>query len=113
VAVARQYYEGLGATEIKEIGKPYDLLVRGLGKELHVEVKGSSVEAGAVELTVNEVTHAHNHKPTDLVVVDCIRFRKRSDGEYVTSGGQRRVWRDWEPEDALLSPTRFRYDLPD
>lgn len=108
---AKQHYFVQGATEIIELGKPYDLLVRGLGAERHVEVKGSSTSAIAVELTANEVYHAHHHVPTDLVVVDGIEFR-RAESEYELSGGQLHVFADWQPEEEHLSPTRFRYDLP-
>ena len=40
-------------------------------EELHVEVKGSTQTADNVELTRNEVLHAHEIR-TDLYVVDCI-----------------------------------------
>lgn len=86
---ARWYCETRGATEVIALGKPYDLLVKGLGPDRHVEVKGSSRLRQSVELTVNEVWHAHNHEPTDLVVVDHID-----------------VVRD-------LSPARYLYDLPE
>lgn len=108
---ASQYYLEQGATRVEELGKPYDLRVIGLGPERHVEVKGSSVAVSAVELTVNEVTHAHNHKPTDLVVVDRISVSRQPDGEYVTSGGIMRIWRNWEPDHERLAPTQYRYSL--
>jgi hypothetical protein len=109
---AKRHYFGLGATEVVELGKPYDLHVKGLGPDLHVEVKGSSGRAVAVELTVNEIRHAHNHKPTDLVVVDEIEVRKVDD-DYQLSSGKLRIWRNWRPEERHLSPTQFRYDLPE
>jgi uncharacterized protein DUF3883 len=111
VREARRYYVEQGATRVDELGKPYDLRVIGIGPERHVEVKGSSVVASAIELTVNEVTHAHNHKPTDLVVVDKISVRRGTDGEYVTSGGNLRIWTNWEPNQERLAPTHFRYPL--
>ncbi|MGW5053700.1 protein NO VEIN domain-containing protein [Actinokineospora sp. NPDC004072] len=95
-----------------ELGKPYDLLVLGLGRERHVEVKGSVLAVGAVELTVNEVTHAHNHHPTDLVVVDQIAITEGEDGKPQAAGGSMRIWRDWRPEANRLALTRYRYDLP-
>ena len=78
---------------MEELGKPYYLRVLGLGPERHIEVKGSSVDAAAIELTSNEVAHAHNHKPTDLVVVDHIETQRRNDGGYDTTGGQLRIWK--------------------
>lgn len=111
VRAASRYYTDKGATRVDELGKPYDLRVIGLGPERHVEVKGSSVAASAIELTVNEVTHAHNHKPTDLVVVDQISVRRGPDGEYATAGGVLRIWTNWEPDQERLAPTQFRYSL--
>jgi hypothetical protein len=111
VGQAKAHYLKLGATKIEELGKPFDLVVHGLGPERHVEVKGSSVEALAVELTANEVTHARNYAHTDLVVVDRIRWTRDAGGAYTTSGGNLRIWSSWRPEDEYLSTTRFRYEL--
>lgn len=38
---AVDFYAALGATDIEELGKPYDLRLLLNGRELHVEVKGS------------------------------------------------------------------------
>lgn len=110
---ARWYYEKRGATEVIALGKPYDLLVKGLGPDRHVEVKGSSRLRQSVELTVNEVWHAHNHAPTDLVVVDRIEVGRDAAGKYVLSGGVLRVLENWRPDERDLSPTRYLYDLPE
>jgi hypothetical protein len=64
-----------------------------------------------VELTRNEVTHAREIR-TDLYVVDRIRWDVRADGTISTSGGRERLWADWEPAEAALTPTRFSYQLP-
>lgn len=110
--LAKHHYFNLGATQIIERGKPFDLIVLGLGADRHVEVKGSSMLLSGVELTLNEVTHAQNHQPTDLFVVDQIKAQRRSDGPYETSGGRCRVWPDWIPSELGLKPTRFSYSLP-
>jgi len=109
---AKSHYIDLGAVKIEELGKPYDLVVYGLGPVRHVEVKGSSVEAVAVELTVNEVTHARTYPHTDLIVVDRIAWRRDGKGGYTASGGHLRAWESWQPDDDALAPTQFRYDLP-
>lgn len=109
---AKRLYRDRGATEIVELGKPYDLLVRVDGREIHVEVKGSTTRAVAVELTVNEVQHAHNHAPTELIVIDEIEYRQ-VDGIYRLLGGRARVWRNWVPDFESLEPTRYRYELPE
>lgn len=110
---ATWYYRRRGATDVIPLGKPYDLLVKGLGPDRHVEVKGSTQPRQSVELTVNEVWHAHNHEPTDLVVVDRIDVKRNAAGEYELSGGVLRVLENWRPDEADLSPTRYLYDLPE
>ncbi len=96
----------VGATE------SYDLRAVKEAEEIHVEVKGSTGTADTVELTTNEVQHAHGHR-TDLVVVDRITWTRRPDGTIETEGGRRRHWAGWRPSDADLNPTRYRYRLPD
>lgn len=113
VSLAKDHYLSMGASEIEDLGKPFDLLVRGLGAVRHVEVKGSTAtDLGVVELTVNEVVHAANHQPTDLVVVDAISLDSGNPDELSARGGRLRVWRDWVPTTANLSPTRYAYELP-
>ncbi len=112
VQLAIDHYRALGATQIKELGAPYDLNVMLPGGERHVEVKGSALSSVAVELTANEVAHARNFAHTDLVVVDEITWQTDSAGAYRTSGGNLRVWENWGPDDNDLAPTRYRYDLP-
>lgn len=109
----RQHYLGLSAAEVKELGKPYDLCIIGLGAERHVEVKGSTTRTPVVELTVNEVMHANNHHPTDLFVVDEIAVDRLSDGRYEGRGGTIRKWPDWKPDARALAPTRYCNSLPE
>lgn len=95
----------VGATE------SYDVLALRDGEEVHVEVKGSSSDAFAVELTDNEVAHRIDNVLRALVVVDHIDWFE-ADGAVLTKGGRPRVWFRWEiSADALVS-TRYRYTLP-
>lgn len=111
--VALAYYKGIGATEWKELGKPYDLTVIVDGVERHCEVKGSSMIIDTVELTINEVNHGQMYPNADLIVVDDIKVtRDRTTGAILTSGGRRRVWTDWSPADDALEARRFAYALP-
>jgi hypothetical protein len=71
----------VGATQ------PYDLHATNDAEEIHIEVKGSSGTAEKVELTRNEVDHAHG-VATHLVVVDQIEWRRLPSGEVQTSGGR-------------------------
>lgn len=99
-------------TEFEILGKPYDIALTMGGKERHVEVKGSSLLLDTVELTINEVTHAADNQPTDLVVVDRIDWVRKADGSVSTSGGRLRVWYDWKPASTALAPRKYAYTLP-
>jgi hypothetical protein len=113
--VAREYYEGLGATDYEELGKPYDIRVVVDGVERHCEVKGSSVRLDQVELTWREVEHGTDYAPMDLIVVDEIEPKRDLVSGEVTHGvgGRRRVWSNWSPEPERLKPTAYAYTLPD
>jgi hypothetical protein len=113
VEVAKAHYLSLGASDITELGKPYDLRVQIDGKTRHVEVKGSTIaDIEEIQVTQGEVIHARNWEMTDLVVVDGIRAWEGEDGNIETDGGVLRVWRDWVPADHALTPTQLRYRLP-
>lgn len=107
VAIATAHYQQLG-WHVTELGKPYDLKCRRQDDELHVEVKGTTGAAAAVELTINEVDHARGADITDLFVVSEIVVND----DYSTSGGTTHLFDDWSPAEEDLKPTRFRYDLP-
>lgn len=113
VRMAIEHYRAIGATEIEERGKPYDLRVILDGDERHVEVKGSvGDELDSVQLTQGEVDHARTYQPTDLFVVDGISAARGADGTVATSGGVVRIWVGWVPSDKALRPTHLRYTLP-
>ncbi len=113
VDLAVAHYREQGATQIEELGKPYDLRVVIGGDERHIEVKGSTgIEVGSVQLTQGEVLHAMSWAATDLVVVDSIDCWRDDSGVVRTSGGRMRVWSDWVPQQAHLVPTHLRYQLP-
>ncbi len=111
VDTAIEFYRAAGATDVVRLGKPYDIKLRIDDSELHVEVKGSSMLIDTVELTINEVRHAGDHQPTDLVVVDDIDWQRVPAG-IETSGGRFRRWSGWMPSAEDLAPTRYAYRLP-
>lgn len=115
MALARTHYEAL-EWSVETKGAPYDLLCTRDEEYLRVEVKGTTGGAGDVELTVNEVSSARNH-PSELFVVSNIRAPKKTgtDGEvfFPTSGGEARVLRNWQPDDADLLASKYRYRIPD
>jgi hypothetical protein len=113
VLLTRAHYIELGATEIVELGKPYDLRVTLGGTERHVEVKGSTIpDLESVLVTQGEVSQARNWAKTDLVVVDGILLERDTGGQVAASGGRLRRWDDWTPEERDLRPTHLRYFIP-
>ncbi|TDK26591.1 DUF3883 domain-containing protein [Arthrobacter crusticola] len=110
--VAAGYYAGIGGTDLIELGKPYDIRVTVDGTDRHAEVKGSSMMIDTVELTFNEVHHAHGYGATDLIVVDSIEWARRPNGTVITRGGRMRVWSNWEPAAECLKARTFAYTLP-
>ena len=113
VAKAIGHYSALGATEVTEVGKPYDLRMRFGGAEVHVEVKGSTRTLEFVTLTRNEVNHARETLGTQLFVVDGIELLTGVDGNVATSGGRVRVWAAWVPTVESLTPMVFQHRLKD
>lgn len=113
VMLAVDYFTQLGYA-VANVGnvESFDLLVTGQADTRHVEVKGSSGRATTVELTDGEVRHATEYQPTDLFVVDHITWWREPDGSVSTDGGTPRVLHDWAPTHDLLTPTRYRYQVP-
>lgn len=108
------HYEGKGY-DVYNVGayRPYDILALREAEELHIEVKGSSIEdVASVELTRGEVNHGRM-STTHLVVVDSIRWERLPSGEIRTYDGRARIWRTWSPAPDSLEPTRYRHSLPD
>lgn len=91
--------------------RSYDIeAVRG-AEVLHVEVKGSATSGVyTVDLTRREVEHARTDR-TLLAVVEGIAWQRTATG-IETTGGTSRLWWDWEPSDAHLVVTDYRYTLP-
>ena len=114
VGLVMRYYKELGYN-VADVGatESYDVLAIQKAQELHIEVKGSTGTASAVELTANEVTHARAGIPTDLVVVDEIKWARLQDGTIQANGGRRRSWRNWAPAERDLTASRYRYRLPE
>jgi hypothetical protein len=111
--VALQYYDSIGGTNPRELGKPYDIAISVGAVERHCEVKGSSMIVDTVELTINEVNHGNDCGNVDLIVVDGIDYeRDKETGDIHAHGGRLRVWTDWSPADGALRPQKFAYTLP-
>jgi len=111
--LAKDYYqrEGFAVDDVSKT-QSYDLCCTGHGREVHVEVKGTTTGGSKVELTINEVNHARGTKwRTDLFVVSEIKVTT-TNGEFKTAGGKCRIATAWNPADEDLAPIRFCYTIP-
>ncbi|MBH0129981.1 protein NO VEIN domain-containing protein [Salinibacterium sp. NK8237] len=109
--VATRYYDELGASDIEERGRPYDLHFDLNGQRVFVEVKGSQNRIDEVFVTYNEVEHANENKRTELFVVDDIECKIGESDDWVTSGGRIRRWLSWKPTSDSLKPIQYRHTL--
>ncbi len=91
--------------------RSYDLHATRNTTTVHVEVKGTSGTATAVNLTKNEVQVARTADISLLYVVDKVFWTPRDD-EIEVSGGRERHWWNWRAEEELLTATEYRYELP-
>jgi Domain of unknown function (DUF3883) len=96
---------------VSDVGtkKPWDITAILGSLELQVEVKGSTTDRSAVDITEGEVRHAEDHQRTLLVVIDKIKM----DDQLKCSGGRWRHWVDWLPVREELIATAYRHPLPD
>ena len=111
VETAKAFYVGLGATDIEELGKPYDLKLRLGGYEVHVEVKGSRNLLDSVFVTRNEVHEARAFLHTHLLVVDDIRYRALEASGWQLEGGRIRHWDNWKPSPESLTAIQYSHEL--
>jgi hypothetical protein len=90
MTLATEYYRHeLGWTQVKPLGKPFDLVcIKESGEEKHVEVKGTTGAGNDVIYTPNEIKHFRECPyGADLVVVRDIEV-DRTTTPYTTSGGE-------------------------
>ena len=114
MAEATDYYAASGWDVIDvSAAHPFDLLCRRNGRELHVEVKGTTTEGREVVLTPNEVAHARaQHPNVALVVVSRIRVSLGSDGMPLAHGGNMVVYEPWTIDSGCLTPLSFTWTAP-
>ncbi|GLW98211.1 DUF3883 domain-containing protein [Microtetraspora sp. NBRC 16547] len=112
VTRATTYFENLGYT-VEDVGasRSYDLHAARDTEELRIEVKGSTLCADSVELTLNEVNNADGELSV-LVVVDQIARLDDGFEDPQLGGGRLRAWWPWKPAAEDLSPTRYLCQLP-
>lgn len=111
---ARHYREA--GWEVEDVssrrGLGYDIRCTRNGEELHVEVKGVSTDGSEVNLTRNEVEHAHEHPRPVLFVVSGIEVSYADGGGPVAGGGTARILDPWRVGDGELAALSYSYRLP-
>lgn len=107
---AKVSYPGAEDTSLTE---SFDLRSYENGEEVHVEVKGTIGSGNFILVTANEIENALSYEwRTDLYVVSQIQLA-RQDDEYIASGGNTHIVRNWSPSMDDLTPTQYRYRIPE
>jgi len=112
VKAAITHLSALGFTEIEDVGSvsSFDLLARGPGKQLSVEVKGSTGPAASVILTRNEVNYQKEIYPLNgLFVLSNIQLDRIPTTE--ASGGEVLFISPWLITESNLKPISFEYKI--
>lgn len=101
------HYESLGYL-VEDVGTtgPWDITATRGTEVLHIEVKGSTTDRLAIDITEGEVRHAEDRE-TILIVIDQIRMNDSLE----CSGGRWRYWLKWVPDRDTLLATAYRYPL--
>lgn len=114
VAAAAQYFKRRGY-RVENVGavKSYDLECWKGGRELRVEVKGTTGDGSELLLTTHEVTHARRARvDLALFVLANIALRTRAGRKPSCSGGRSHVYWPWKiAEDGVLSPVGWTYSV--
>ena len=91
VKLAHDHYLSDGY-QVKELGKPFDLLCERQQEVIHVEVKGSRSQLNSVIVTVNEITDARlSAWRSDLFIVEGIFIDAVDTAKPKAHGGNARV----------------------
>ena len=115
--LAEEHMRSQGWTSVERLGKPFDLVCgkttsEGESIEKHVEVKGASGGASAVEYTPNEVDHFRSCPyGADLIVVRDITVTGDSP-DFFASGGELLHVENYRAPDDHLSPIKWQGVVP-
>jgi hypothetical protein len=111
---AKAYFSAVGFDDIKEKGKPYDLLCRKQsGETIFVEVKGTTTPGHAIILTSNEVGHAEEKRASmALYVLSEIAVAKEG-ARFILNGGIESIHWPWHIDRTRLKALAYMYQLKD
>lgn len=108
MTAATRYFKARGY-RVEDVSKtkPYDLRCRKNGREVHVEVKGTTTPGETIILTKNEVKHAARPKSDCILfILHSIRLTKGN-----ARGGKRAIHEPWRPEPTRLTPITYTYRI--
>jgi len=110
VGDVKRHYEDTLGYNVENVGsrEAWDLTARKGAEELHIEVKGSTMDRLVIDVTDGEVRHAEDNGNTMLIVIDHIQM----DSQLACSGGRWRYWSRWVPDRTELIATAYRHPLP-
>lgn len=93
--------------------EPFDLLCsnRRGGRELRVEVKGTTGDASTILVTRNEVNSARAHR-TALFIVSGLTWADKTTAVLNPGGWKKDVIEPWSPADQDLEPTAYEWRNP-
>jgi hypothetical protein len=108
---AEEHYAS--AWDVRDVSSKarFDLLCTKDGRELHVEVKGTTGIGKFVLLSRNEVEHARMFPSVALFVVSGIVLKRSEEGTWVASAGNIAVYEPWRIDSCNLTPLTFRCQL--
>jgi ribosomal protein L37AE/L43A len=114
MAIAHEHLKALGyRAKDTSSNHPYDFLATGNGKEIKVEVKGTTVkDAGTVLMTRNEVKlHRAEKGNTGLIIVSGIQLTDR-DSDPKATGGDLKAFFPWDIDPCTVDPIAYEITLP-
>lgn len=111
--LAIEHYEDGWDVEDTSAGHPYDLVISRADYSRYVEVKGTAGTGDQINLTANEVDHAHRH-PGDVVlfIVHSIEVDRSNVSAPKASGGTPRIIDPFDVDAGPLRATSYTWAVP-
>lgn len=112
-AIEHYAQQGWQATDVS-MTQSYDLFcVHHDGRQLRVEVKGTTSHGQQVLLTRNEVLHARQHFPHVALYVHAEIRIVHASPIPICMGGHPIILESWHPDEEALMPLAYTYVLPE
>lgn len=113
MASARHHFERAGY-DVKDVSaaQPFDLLCVREGRELHVEVKGTTGSSESVLITEGERRHAMSYSDIALYVLSEVSLDDRHGERPCATGGRVRLIEPWVVTECRIETVTARCYLP-